>query len=139
MKLTFFGKAVGGEVRIWGNHKVASEIAERFDGKDFKITVETKRDTRSNKQNSYYWSCVVGMIKDRINELGNDYDEDEVHDWLKANFNKSDDAYLGIPKSTRRLSTTEFEEYVEKCKMWASEFLGIYIPDPNEQSIMSYE
>ena len=31
-----------------------------------------------------------------------------------------------------RLDTLEFTEYVEKCRVWANEFLGLNIPLPGE-------
>ena len=41
----------------------------------------------------------------------------------------------GIPTSTTRLDTLEFTDYIEKCRLWANEFLGLQIPLPGEVSV----
>ena len=34
--------------------------------------------------------------------------------------------------STAKLTKDEFSEYIESIKQWASEFLSVYIPSPDE-------
>lgn len=41
----------------------------------------------------------------------------------------------GIPTSTTRLDTVEFTDYIEKCRLWVNEFLGLNIPLPGEVSV----
>jgi hypothetical protein len=41
----------------------------------------------------------------------------------------------GIPTSTTRLDTLEFTDYIEKCRLWANEFLGLQIPLPAEVTV----
>ena len=36
-------------------------------------------------------------------------------------------------RSTTKLNTQEFEEYLETVKRWAATDLQLYIPDPNEE------
>lgn len=96
---------------------------------------------RSIPQNKYYWGVVVAMIKERMIELGNDVDEQTVHDYLKDRFNRKelykDGINIGsVGDTTTKLTTIEFEEYQEKCKRFAADVLNIYIPDPNKQSVM---
>ena len=35
-------------------------------------------------------------------------------------------------KSTTKLSTKEFNEYIEQIQVWAASEHGVVIPDPNE-------
>jgi hypothetical protein len=41
---------------------------------------------------------------------------------------------MPVPTSTTRLNTLEFTDYIEKCRLWANEFLGLNIPLPGETS-----
>ena len=89
------------------------------------------RKQRSNPQNAYYWGVVLPMIAD---ELG--YDIDEIHDLMKLKFNKQvrqgTRGEMALPGSTTKLTTTEFEEYLERIRVWAITEFGIKIPLPNE-------
>ena len=107
-------------------------------GQQVVVTFKLKGKKRSTKQNNYYWGVVVDMVMRRFNQLGNDFDADETHDFLKGRFNFKEieaipDHFIEIPISTSRLDTTEFMAYIAKIQQFGSEFLGIYIPDPNEQ------
>lgn len=109
--------------------------------KDGRHEVIIKRiGKRSNNQNRYYWGVVVAMIKDRLIELGNDVNSMNVHDFLKDRFNSkeiftSNGTVIGtVGDTTASISTTDFMNYLDKCKEFAATVLEIYIPDPNEQS-----
>lgn len=87
---------------------------------------------RSSKQNAFYWSVVVPAIADYMGER----DHEEVHNYLKAHFNFKP-IFIGdkpdrIAKSTTKLTTEEFEEYIAKVKEFAAKDCGLYIPDPGE-------
>jgi hypothetical protein len=102
------------------------------------LTVKVKKKKRSNNQNAYYWYIVVPLITRALNDLGNEFDNTDTHEFLKARFNAkqvevNDGHYIDVPQSTTGLSTIEFNEYKEKIQRFASEMLGLYIPDPNEQ------
>lgn len=107
-------------------------------GHQIVLTLKLKGKKRSTEQNAYYWGVVVDMVMRRFNQLGNDFNADETHDFLKGRFNIKEieavpDHFIEIPLSTARLDTKEFMEYLAKIQQFGSEFLGIYIPDPNEQ------
>jgi hypothetical protein len=109
--------------------KKAFEIHE---GKRVKVLVSRWRNERSDPQNKYYWGVVVALIGQAIGES----DAQTVHETLKFQFNYEilviGEAEIKVPRSTKKLETDKFEEYLEKIKKWASEFLELYIPDPNE-------
>ena len=98
-----------------------------FEGQRVEVIIRKPKTSRSTLQNSYYWSVVVELL---ANELG--YDKDELHEILKYKFLQSNAMGMPYIKSTTKLSTGEFEEYLSKIKRWAAEFLHIVIPDPNE-------
>ena len=96
-------------------------------GQRVEVIIRKPRTKRSDVQNSYYWGVVIELLS---KELG--YDKDEMHEILKYKFLQSNAMGMPYIKSTTKLSTGEFEEYLSKIKQWAAEFLHIVIPDPNE-------
>ena len=137
MKIEIYSKYESGKL---ANSKAVKKAFEQLAGKDIKITIEPKRKKRSNEQNRYYWGVLVThwqqLLKD---EHGLIYSAQETHEFLKANFNKveivNEDTgeFLTAPKSTTINTTTQMEEYHEKCRQVAFEFFGAVIPLPNEQ------
>jgi hypothetical protein len=99
-----------------------------LNGQTVEVIIRKPKTKRSDLQNNYYWGVVLEILS---KELG--YDQDELHEILKYKFLKIEST-LGMEyiRSTTKLTTGEFEEYLEKIKRWAAEFLGINIPNPNE-------
>jgi hypothetical protein len=102
------------------------------EGKRVRVTVERFRNRRSDPQNRYYWGIVVPMVGEAIGES----DAEAVHDMLKVELNYEilvvGDKEIRVPKSTAKLDTMEFKQYVERVQRWGSEFLSLYIPGPDE-------
>ena len=104
-------------------------------GNDYLVDVKKQRNTRSNMQNNYYWSCIVQVLS---NELG--YFPDEIHDVLRAKFLSEyemisiNDNQIALNKigSTTALNTKAFEVYTEQIRVWAMTELGIRLMLPNE-------
>lgn len=112
-------------------------------GKDIVMTLKVKRKTRSHPQNAYYWGVVIPLVTKAINDLGNDFDEEETHEFLKKEFNcKEIDVLEGhsikMPQSTARLDTKEFMAYIENIQHFASVMLNTYLPSPNEQTSIDF-
>lgn len=105
------------------------------------VTIKKPARKRTLSQNNYLWGVCYKIIGD---ELG--YDIEEIHEIMKQRFLKrqKDVDFKGkkitLEKtlSTTKLSTTQFNQYVDKVKMFASSELGIYIPDPNEINLDDY-
>ena len=125
------GKVEGG--------KFKSEDAALFkkafyphEGKRVDITVKRHRDNRSNNQNAYYFGVVVAMIGQAMGED----DMEAIHEVLKLEHNyyiaTVGKKEIRVPMSTAELDTAAFEAYLERVRRWASEFLSLYIPLPNE-------
>jgi hypothetical protein len=97
------------------------------------LTVKRHSKRRSSNQNQYYWGVVVAMIGEHIGESN----PETVHEILKVAHNFEIRSvmvghHLRVPLSTTALSTADFEAYLERIRRWASEFLELYIPTPNE-------
>ena len=98
--------------------------------KPIRILVVKKKKRRSLSQNSYYWLTMKLIGED----LG--YFAEEMHTVFAIMFLKkiinigthSIESY----RSTTKLTTVEFEEYLQNIRIFASSELGIFVPLPNE-------
>lgn len=126
------------------NRQRLLEWARQYPGKDIIIKFERKGSKRSSKANRYYWGCVIKEITLQLRELGHQWITDEdVHNMMKLKFNyeqvvSEQGEVLELPKSTATLTKTQFAEYVDNIRMWAAGFLGLNIPDPNQDLIMQF-
>lgn len=90
------------------------------------------KQKRSLSQNKYYWGVVINSIAVEIGE-----DADTVHSLMAIKFNSNkkklpDQSINFIPGSTSKLTTKEFVNYTANIRRWASEYLNVLIPKPNE-------
>lgn len=126
------------------NRQRLLEWARQYPGKNIVIKFERKGSKRSNPQNAYYWGVVIREITIRLRDLGHQWLTDEdVHDMMKLKFNheqivSEEGEVLELPKSTTTLTKTQFAEYIDNIRMWASGFLSIDIPDPNSDLKMQF-
>lgn len=106
-------------------------------GRDYEVRIRPYRRTRSDEQNGYYRACIVREIAGHTG-----YTEDETHEILKHLFLSRvatiGDGSVTIAASTTKLTTKEFEEYMAKCRQFASTELGVYIGLPNEYPEHAY-
>lgn len=131
-------KPQGGKIPTAALHQLIEAVSRAADkGMILCLKYATRR--RSNSQNAYYFGVVVRDITKAFQDEGNDMDEKEVHEFLKDEVGKLK-RYVVMPKtgeiktikgSTRRLTTVEFEAYLEKVRAWAAA-QGIVIALPNE-------
>lgn len=109
--------------------RMAKFIARR-EGKHIQITVRESGKPRSLRQNAYLWSVVYQYIAD---ETG--HTTEDIHEFCKMKFlprqfvEIAGDAY-SISKSTTRLSTEEFGQYVDQIVAFAGTELSLSIPPP---------
>ena len=124
------------------NKEASAKVRDYFKAnpnKEIKVTLHEKQ--RSNKQNRYYWGVVIPLVVKGINEFGNDFNNEEIHEYLKRELGGlkamflPDDTVVHIPISTTELSTSDFEDYTMRIRSWAQETLNLIIPLPNENII----
>lgn len=109
-----------------------------WEGKQVRMTVRLGRGRRSDRQNRYMWGVCYALLAEATGHSAED-----LHEYFKAKFLPKElafadangeivDSYV-IGGSTTRLSTTEFEDYVAKIRLWALDMpRPIVIPEPNE-------
>jgi hypothetical protein len=102
--------------------------AMNLNGRLLEVNIKPYKKSRSNAQNRLLWSWY--------NELEDvtGYKADDLHELLKVRFLGTEEKEiwgekLTVAKSTTKLTTTEFTEYLEKVEMLANE-LNITLPKP---------
>lgn len=110
----------------------AISYIERID-KEMICEVRKDKRNRSTVQNAYYWFLLT-MLE---TETGND--KDDLHEYFKYMILDNGtvsiavfETKIPIRPSTTKLTTLEFEDYLEKIRVFASRELGIFLPKPNE-------
>ena len=95
---------------------------------DCDVIVRKHKKQRSLPQNNYYFGVVCVELGKHIG-----YSVDDMHSAIGLEFllvtEEGKPPYI---RSTTDLNTEEFNDFLEKVKMWAAEFHQVYIPDPNE-------
>lgn len=133
----------GGDIT---NKAAVKKCFSQLDDGSYLLKIQSKKK-RSLLQNQYYWGCVVPMVKDGLRDAG--YNEvktnEDAHEIIKHLFlkrkltsEKNGDEIV-IPGSTAKLTTIEFNTLIDEVIQWASEYLGISIPLPNEPLMMFAE
>lgn len=126
---------------IIANKKHVKEGFENLEDGRYQVTIKPRK-RRSNKQNAYYHAVVCDMCADGFREIGyrEVIDAEMAHKVLAGRFLKrrliNEDTGEIISEwiqSTTKLSTTEMEDYLDQCRQFAAEYLGIAIPLPNQQ------
>lgn len=91
------------------------------------MTIEKDHPTRSGQENRYYWGLILKTIGD---ELG--YTPEECHAIFGEMFLSYEKNGRQFVRTTTKLKTVEFEEYLEKIRRFAAMDLHINLPLPNE-------
>lgn len=127
-------KVENGKAVVLDPDKRLKFITSLPDG-EYVETIKKQRKPRSNDQNRYMHGVIFKMISDEIGDSVN-----EVKSAMKTKFLKYETAGgLEAIRDTSDLSTVELEDFNEKCRRWASSFLNVYIPLPNEVDWGSYD
>ncbi len=123
----FFGKIKDSKL-ILDEEDVFTIWLGSLEDKEVEVVVRAKKSQRSTQQNKYLWACVYKLIGDEIG-----YTTEEIHQLCKAMFLKKHldvkEKRYTIVGSTASLNTVDFTHYIEAIKDWASQELGIFIPE----------
>lgn len=140
-KIKYFGKVDEGKLKIYHAGRFVEDL-KVFDGKQVEITVTRKVKSRSSRQLKYHWGVLIPCVREGLREMGNHWTIEKTHDFLKTNFlfdeivNEATGEIYREPLSLKEnggVTTTRYMEFKMDVQQWADEFLGIYVPDPNEQ------
>nr|DAI95369.1 MAG TPA: protein NinB [Caudoviricetes sp.] len=103
------------------------------------ITIKKVRRQRSNKQNGYLWGCAYPLLLKGMINVGWEFaTTEQIHEFFKGQFtseqivNKDTGEVVEIPSSTSEMDTVTFNTYVDKLREYASEYLGMELPEPDK-------
>ncbi|MDD5061962.1 MAG: hypothetical protein PHN44_06775 [Candidatus Marinimicrobia bacterium] len=123
----FKGLIEKGKIKTETPGKFAVYLAG-LEGKRVEVIVRKEKSKRSLRENSYYWGVVIEILS---NFTG--YESEEMHEALKFKFLRTHEGEaLESVKSTTKLNTAEFEDYLERIRRWAAQEYNCFIPLPNE-------
>jgi hypothetical protein len=129
---------------IINRNAVAQAFKQLHDGSYICTIEHSKR--RTNLQNAYFHAVVVPLVYQGLRAVGfsdvkNNEDAKTVIKTLflkrKIRNEKTEDI-IEVVRGTHELTTIEMNEFLEEVARWASEYLGIYIPAPGEQTKINY-
>lgn len=116
---------------------IAALIA-KVPGKRIRLTIALYKKKRSINQNSFYFGVIVPLVRQKLNEAGNDITDKGTHKLIKQevwrhfkSITLPDGSKREILDTSTNLTTTQWEENIEKTRAWAAEW-DIFLPLPNE-------
>lgn len=145
-KIQYIGlKEKGKSFRVVSAENFKKELNLLPDGR-YRLTVEKYRKNKSNPQLGYLFACVYPLVLKALNDAGWEFvSVDEVDEYCKSMFsskeilNRNSGEIMDIPGLKREMTTVEMMTYVDAIRDWASEFLNVYIPEPETQIEMQYK
>jgi hypothetical protein len=102
----------------------------------YRIEVTRYRRRRSDRQNRFYWPCMVKPFGDFLREQGEGVTDLEAHEILKSRFlrktitDPKTGTMMDYTRSTTELDTAEFNAYLDMCSAWLANMFGFIMPDP---------
>ena len=139
-KIEYIGiKEKGKPFRVVNNKYLKKELEDMPNGR-YRLTIERWRKHKSNPQLGYLYACVYPFVLKSLNDAGWEFTSlDEVDEYCKSMFasrevlNKHTGEILDVPGLKRDMTTTEMMTYINAIRDWASEYLSVYIPEPETQ------
>jgi len=125
--------------RVVSSENFKKELSELPEGR-YRITIDKYRKQKSNPQLGYLFACVYPFVLKALDDAGWEFTSiDEVDEYCKSMFsskeilNRNTGEIMDIPGLKRDMTTTEMMTYVDAIRDWASEYLNVYIPEPEQQ------
>ena len=126
MNPVFKGYIESGKIKLEAPERYAVHVS-KLEGNRIELILRKQKSQRSIAQNSYYWGVIIEILR---NQFG--YEAEEMHEALKFKFLRKGKEGLETVISTAKLTTAEFENYMERVRRWAAQEHSCYIPQPNE-------
>ena len=120
---TFLALVEKGKMELYNRPHFEKFVSELDDGK-YTMTIKKHKKIRSELQNAYYWGYIIKTFSEKVKSS-----PEETHKFLGEEIlsytyhcEHSGDMRVRI-KSTTKLTTKEFELYMERCRV---EFYDTY-------------
>lgn len=131
LKTKFPAKVADGKLAFQNPTAMFAHIWKFRPEDELVVTIEKRKQQRSNQQNRYYWGVVLPVIS---HETG--HSVEELHEIYKRMFLprkliKYKEREFPVPSSTTDCDISDFTSYIERVRAEAAN-LGINVPGPNE-------
>jgi hypothetical protein len=129
----FKGAVKGGELLL--PSKALARL-QAFEGKAVAVDLDEWSDSRSGRQNRYYWGVVVPHSVEALRYLwGAKLTKQAAADALRTMFLGKQTFGCGkveVVRSSAGLTMAEFSAYIDTIRAWALDEAQIVIPTPEE-------
>jgi hypothetical protein len=124
------------------NRNLILNALESFEGQEVILTIQKARKSRSNPQNSFYWGVVLQLVQSGLKDATGEFRSVEnIHYNILLKMFAPENEIVNIETgecitekiTSSEMTTTQFSEYIMEIQKWSAEFLGISIPNPNEE------
>ena len=100
------------------------------EGKRIYVTFDIIKPSRTLNQNAYYHSVIIPIISDYTGDTPEDTHKILKNEFCPRFFDQNGNEY---ERSTTRMNTTEFKNYLERIAAEYGMQYGLYFPSPNEK------
>lgn len=122
-------------------HRELDDLIRGMAGKRVRLILELSEKIRTLPQNRFYQGPFIKAFQKCLLDCGERVSRDDIHEGLRNGYAKNGyniGEYLRIPPSTKRLSTTGFEDYLEEIRAHYAGKFGWQLPFPGEIPIEAY-
>lgn len=131
-----------GSVHIRGKQKFLEDMSH-FKGQTLIAEFRKPKKSRTLPQNRFYWNNVIpSQIECFKERWGETFTKDDIHTWNKNNVwcrevvDEETGEIFKMPESSTKMGSKEWEEKLDRCRMFFRDKLDWEIPFPNSQSEM---
>jgi len=114
------------------------ESLKDLEGKRVEVTLKEWKNTRSNRANRYYWGVVIPSVFKAFADVGIKLvNHEQAHEAMRIKFLMEEiqvgEESFRVPKSTSRMKTDEFANYIFVIVDYLREYYNFVVPEPKEQ------
>lgn len=127
------------------NARLLREETDRLPKGRYDMIIQKHVKNKSNPQLGYLFAGVYPLVLQALNDAGWEFTSiDEVDEYCKSMFssreiiNRHSGEIMDIPGLKRNMTTTEMMTYVDAIRDWCSEYLNVYIPEPETNLTIEY-
>lgn len=145
-KLTYIGiKEDNKPFRVVNSRLLSDDLNNLPKGR-YRLVIDKYRKQKSNPQLGYYFSAVLPLSMQLLNDAGWELtDTDQVDAFWKSQFanreiiNRNTGEVMEVPALKRDMTTTEMMTFIDAIRDYCAEYLGGYIPEPETQIQIQYK
>ena len=141
--IKYTGIVEAGKFRIVNNKLFKEELSRLGNGR-YDVVIQKYRRSKSNPQLRWLYGQVYPIVLKGLTDAGWEFTTiAEVDEYCKSMFasrevlNRHTGEIMAVPGLKRDMTTTDMMTYVDAIRDWASEYLNINIPEPEQQMAMN--